>query len=470
MHKIIKYYTITIKIIMFIGFAFADIKTDEIALNLVQDKNDYTSLLAKTEKISILLAIVEDSFKALGQVSSIVKNSLERTDQFKVTIKSLPEPRNKNEVQGFFNEGFEWVIFLTQNSNDKSLEWRIYDPIDAVMLKGKKVLFDSSLLDKYSHKNISIKELAYKLADQLWVELMQSPSCFMSKIAYIKRKKSKDLTLASNSIYLCDYDGSDHQKLVDDGKIYVNTYWTQNSFNPCLLCSEFTDYNVRLVAFNVARCLLGSKQKKVFLELDGTFVGISCAKNSRQAVYCRSGDIWHYGYNNKYKKGVYTRVIKNNGKNSNPILLENGDIIFCSNSRVDQPTKKYTDGPKICYYHKDSKKINLITNSGYCISPTYCASSNKIIYSKKTKGIFQLYSYDMISKNHKQLTYSKGNKVDACCSPCGSYIAFCYNEGHRSRGSQIALFHKNTNKVWFITSKDEDCCYPSWSPKLETLL
>lgn len=428
-----------------------------IKLNKLLDKTENTeNIEPKIEQLSLLIGILPNSSESLKNAVKIIKNCLQRTSQFDVIIKVLDQPRKKTDIQELFDEGFTWVIFLKENdssnNNDSinTLEWRIYDPIDAIMIKGKKVAKNNNVL----------KEWAYTIADQLWLELMQMPNCFASKIAYIKRKKDSKGKPCS-IICLCDYDGSHYYELLNNSGIYVNTYWHTSSTVPRLFCSEFTRYNVRLISLSM------QKHKKVVLNVDGTCVGISLAKKSNQAVYCRSGDIWHYGYNTRYKKGVHTRIIKNKGKNTNPILLENNDVIFCSDDPNMQHRKYAHNGPKICYYHKNTKKTEILTPLGYCVSPAYCAYTNKLVYSKKTKGLMQLFIYDMATQKHEQLTYNTGNKVDACWSSCGSYIVFCYNMSSEV-GSRIAILHVATGKIWFITNKGDDCCYPSWSPKLDS--
>jgi Tol biopolymer transport system component len=402
------------------------------------------------EKMSLLLGVLPHSDECIKKTLPYLQACLERTGQFAVSVQYFQKPRLKREIQALFEKGFDWVIFVSQTDDKKGYEWRLYDPTDAEMVKGQRVYPRSKLT----------REAGYAIADHLWPCLCNDQGSFMSKIAYIKRGKDHHKKPTS-SIYVCDYDGSHKQVLQSQKGIYVGTYWHRSSYNPSLLCSEFTKFNVRLVSFNM------DAYKRVVLSVDGTCVGISLSEHSQEALYCRSGDIWHYGYNSKLKKSVHTRLIKHAGKNSDPILLPSGDIIYCSDDPLLHTQGARSKGAKICYYDNIKKSTRVLTPDGYCVSPCYNTLKKRLIYSRKSNGYMQLYMYDLQSDKHTQLTHGKGNKTDSCLSPCGQYVVFCYDDGLSSR---IAVYYIPTKKMWFITPKNEECVYPSWSNKLHFLI
>lgn len=241
---------------------------------------------------------------------------------------------------------------------------------------------------------------------------------------------------------------------------YVGLYWHHDTSNPCLFCSEFTRFNVRLISANF------QGRKKIVLNVPGTCVGISVAHDNNQAVYCRSGSLWRYQYNEQEQKGEHRVLIKNEGKNFTPTMLENGDIIFCSDSRKFKKDFPKARGPQICYYHAADGRTELLTQEGYCVGPSYCPRTKKVAYSKKVNGWMQLFVCDIKKRESKQITFDASNKIDCCFSPCGNYIVFCQQQGPSSR---IALIHVAMKKKTYVTGALEFCTCPSWSPIYKTV-
>lgn len=437
MHLII--YIITIILLLF----------DQIhGLSIEIQKN---SMVADKAPMKLLLGNINSDIERdceLWQIATGLQKALERSGQFSVAIQDFQEIKKKKDITDLFVLGHSLVILLNHSGDKKAIEWRIYDATEGLMVQGKRLQKRGPLTRGY----------AYNIADELWPILTKQPSSFSTKLAYTKLK-NKTLGRQQSVVCVSDFDGSFEEEIISVPGTYVGLYWHNNNNNPYLLCSEFTRFNVRLISVSM------NHKKRVLLNFVGTCVGVSLSSDENQAVYCRSGNIWHYAYDQNLKKGSHVCLIKNDGKNTSPTILDNGDIIFCSDSKEIRKGQNVAKGPQVCYYHADNKTIELITKEGYCTGPTYCISSNTIAYSKKINGKMQIFSYSINTKKHKQLTFDDGNKIDCCWSPCGNYILFCYQKDKISR---IAVFNLPLNKMFFITDAKSYCTSPSWSPIYNT--
>jgi Tol biopolymer transport system component len=335
------------------------------------------------------------------------------------------------------------VIFIHYSDDRTELIWRLYETPEAAMVRGKKIPQQKS----------GVRGHAYALADKVWPELTRQSSSFMTKIAYAKRKST--IPGRQQSILcVCDFDGSHEEELITKPSIYVGLYWYNNSELPLLLYYDFTRSHIRLMAVGMDR------QKKILLNCEGTCVGISLSKDRNQAVYGQSGDIWYYQFDQEHKKGHRIKLISNGGKNTCPTLLANGDIIFCSDSKKLRQSHAQVHGPQIYRYHAKDKAIEPITQGGYCVGPAYCDGTQAIAYSKRIHGIMQLFVYNIKTKEHTQLTFDGGNKIDCCWSPCGNYLLFCYQKDNISR---IVAMHAVLKERYFVTSTRDYCTSPAWS-------
>ena len=405
---------------------------------------------ATRQEMPLLIGVMPKDDKHLQMVGKILAKNLERSGQFRVTLKEYHVPQKQSELTKLFDKKFSLMIFLNHLDDSKAIGWRLYDVPDKRLIKGKK----------YVKRGAHTHGYADNLADDIWPVLTNQISSFSTKLGYVKRrnipgKKSRERSI----VCIANSDGSHEQIIIPKLGTYVALYWHHDAHNPCLFCSEFTRFNVRFASTN----LYGRKQ--MVLNFKGTCVGISVAHDNNKSVYCRSGTIWQYTYDPKTKKGIHKPLISNKGKNVSPTLLDNGDIIFCSDSwELKKDCKSW--GPKIFKYHCKDGSIICLTKDGYCVGPSYCKRTNKIAYSKKLNGTMQLFVYDIARKKDTQLTFDAGNKIDCCWSPCGTYIVYCYQKGRTSR---IAMIHAGMKKVHFITPAHEYCSCPAWSPVYDTV-
>lgn len=403
-------------------------------------------------QVKVLIGVMPETDTDLMQLAQATAKVISSSKQFLVDVTGFDQLKNQQEIGDIFNKKYSLVIFLNHTLDKQAIEWRLYDSSDASMVKGKKIYKRGSLERGW----------AYQLADDLWQAMTNQPSSFSSKLAYIKRKKDM-FGRPISAVCICDFDGSHETELARTGGMLVGVHWNNSVQYPKLCISEFTKFNVRLVAFDL------SGRKQTVLETPGTCVGISFSPDNNQAVYCKSGEIWHYRFDAEKKRGVHRLVIKNDGKNTSPILLHSSDIIFCSDAEMlfKQATGASNKRrvPKIYYYHADTKKTDLLTRDGYCVSPAYNSANNKIVFAKRINGTMQLCTYNLKNQKQEQLTHDAANKTDCTWSACGTQIYYCYEAPKTHR---IAVMHAGLKTTKFLTPAAEYCLSPAASPVFAT--
>lgn len=360
-----------------------------------------------------------------------IKQCLEISKQFDVTIESMASPKTKQEITALLERGFIIAFFMNTSIDNNYVEWRMYDTMQASMVKGKKII----------KNNATLTDCSYIVANDMWRELMGQTGPFLSKLAYIKKIPTKKNRFHSQ-LCMCDYNGSHERILLDASHIIIAPAWAPAQHNPYLIYSEFTRYNVRLMSIDLHH------KRKIVVDFDGTNAGVSFTADGKEIVYGRSGGLWKYHYDPATQKGFHELLIKDRDVCASPTLLSNGDVIYCSQGMI----KRYID---------KTHEHTILVKDGYNVGPTFHEPSGTLIFSRRIKGNMQLFMYSMSGKKTEQLTFDQGDKTDPALSPCGNWVAYCLEQRGKSR---ITVMNIKTGHTYPITPEPSLCRYPSWSP------
>ncbi len=391
-----------------------------------------------SQKMKIALIIEQNDTFLDEVIPSLVKNldgfGQQRTG-FDITISHNEVVHHKKDIEKWFKQGYQLIIFVSGQHDE--LIWRVYDASQATMLAGKKAKI----------AQLSKEQITDYLANELWTLLTGQESIFHTKIAFCKQYKHKNTIL--RDIYATNPCAYKPQLLVKGGKPLAPR-WNKNEVNPLLLYSEITPKNIRLMSADM------NGNRRIVSNWDGMNGWTSFASDGKAVVFClsKSGNsqLYCHEYDELTHKINVTQVTHNSGNNISPTLRDNGDIIFCSDFET-----KY---PQIYYYHADTKVFERIATDGYCASPSFCEKNHMIAYCKPINGVMQIFTYNIDTQEHKQLTFNEGSKDESCWSPQGQYLAYSVDLNSKSR---IALFNMVTQESLYLTPETEYCVYPTWS-------
>lgn len=368
-----------------------------------------------------------------GQVVRVLpflKADLELSKQFVVTTQILDMPTSKKSIQELYTKGYLLALFISKSSKKDVFEWRLYNTASGTLEKGRTCPIVGKDTENWAHA----------LAHDIWQELMGAQGPFTSRLCYMKRLPTRGRSFLTK-VCVTDVHGSKTETLFSTERISVAPRWSAHTKNHHILYSEFTPLNVRIVSLDM------KGKKRVILDFDGTLAGVSFHPTSPIMVYGRSGGIWLCSYDTAAGKSKHTLVIKEKEACACPTALSNGDIIYCCQG-------------KIKCYRKENGKHEILVDQGYTVGPAFHEKSGQLVYSKRVKGVMQLFLCTLSGKKHVQLTFNAGDKTDASWSPCGTCLAFNVETQGKSR---IGLLHVKTGAFYYITPPGIDCCYPAWS-------
>lgn len=105
-----------------------------------------------------------------------------------------------------------------------------------------------------------------------------------------------------------------------------------------------------------------------------------------------------------------------------------------------------------------------------CRQPNWSPAGNAIVYQKrKEKSPWDLWIYDLRTREHRQLTTGKGDKTDATFSPDGRWIVYSADNSRLPQAKLFALEIQGGTPIQITSGEGYDGA-PSWSPDGKTIV
>ncbi len=389
---------------------------------------------AQTQKVAIACAMVGTDTHESRQMSELLKKALEFTQQCSVQVFFIPELLSKQEALSYKAKQFNYLLFI-DCADSHHIAWHLFDIEGGTMQKSKRV----------AKRGPVLRGWAYAVADSIYETMMNEPGFFSTKIAYTKRVPLKKGT-HHDHIYIADYDGSNQECIINTPTVNVAPRWNKDVGRPLLFYSENTTVNMRMMVTDM------HKKKIVACNYDGLTMLPAFSDDGKAVMYCAtrgSGSCQLYYWCNKSLK----KITNNEGNNFSPSFGPQGKIIYFSS---DFETGK----PQIYALNLETQVIERITQDGYCICPHYCPAKKQLAYVKAVQGVMQLFSYDVATREHQQLTHDTAQKEECMWSACGNFILCAKSQGN---SSSIVLFDTRSQEYRYLTGKNDFCAYPAWS-------
>lgn len=434
--KIKSYFFLMLSFFTLVNASESNFDTDDLSNDI-----QISVKSAKTKKVIVGFVVVGHQDHDLKKLTQRLQKDFEWSGQCSVNIAYVAKLVHQSDAKKLFTSDVSAAVFLSKEHDE--IVWRLYDLEAMSMLAGKKI----------KQEKLTIDYIAHKIADEIWPQLFGCESCFRSKIAFCKQiwRKKYGREKPYKQIWVADFDGSNAQLFIDAPTVSFAPRWNNDVTCPLLLYSENTLSNVSLVLSN----MFG--KRKVLCHFDGLNMQPTFCKDGKKVIFCLSKDgssqLYLSYIDERSKQRKYDRLTFNNGQNIAPCFIDSKMVAFVSDFE--------TNKPQIYLLDIVTKSIKKITNGGYCACPNYSSVRNQIVYSKMIGSGMQLFTYDLKTELHTQITNSPGSKEEGSWSPCGNYIVFGYNKGNIAR---IAQLHVPTGTIKFLTSETDACSYPDCSP------
>lgn len=304
----------------------------------------------------------------------------------------------------------------------------------------------------------------HQLADSIFKALFDKEGVASTKFLYAQKSKSADKKWVS-SIFEADYDGANARQITanDDFAINPSYIYPKPGFrsNMCL----FVSYKTGQPKIYFGSLSGDAPQRFSLLKGNQLLPAMSKQRDKIAFISDVTGNPDLFLQEFDAEKGpigkprqIYSTHRATQGS---PSFSPDGRQIAFVSNKDGSPRIYVMDIPEPGVALKDIK-ANLVTkvnreNTAPCWSP----DGSKIAFCAQTKGVRQIWVYDLLAKTERQVTKGPKNKENPTFAPNSLHLIFNTSD---SGDSELYLMNLNQPDAVKISSGSGEKYFPSWEP------
>lgn len=311
----------------------------------------------------------------------------------------------------------------------------------------------------------------HQLTESIHKAFFSSFGVTTTKILYtVKlRQQTMDSTKWTSEVWECDYDGGNARQITHEGRFCVSPIYVPPELGFSSGSFFYVSYRMGQPKIFVASLRDGEGRRFSYLRGNQLMPVISFQRD-RVAFICDvagNADVFLQSYSPRMgalgkPRQIFTAF---RGTQASPTLSPDGDRIAFVSDKDGVPRIYAMDIPPVGAALEEIRPALITKQNRESTSPAWSPDGTKIVYSAKTEGIRQIWVYDFMTDQEKQLTYG-GNQHRENPSWAPDSLHVVFNAGDE-KNSELYLLNLNQQEVVNISLGKGEKRFPSWEPRFE---
>lgn len=404
-----------------------------------EDGDVYLSLSATGSRASIGLSDFLPSngvFEEIGlsrDFKDVLENDLILSRHFNVAVANTSY-KFDIESQFAYWELKNVAVLLTgsvaiRNSTNLTVKVQLYD------MDSRELIWEH----EYSDLSANYRYIAHLITDEVVKRFTGEDGIATSKIAFINDStKFKE-------IYVIDYDGYNLRRITKDNRLNVLPKWIPNTSQ--ITYTSYLYNNSDLFLIDIER-----NKRRAVSTIQGLNSPTSYSPDGKFLVATLSRGVFPNLYLLNSKGEVVRRLTQGKYIDTSPCFAPSGKEIVFISDRAGYPQLYIMD--------IDGVNIRRLSTKGNCDSPVWSPKGDKIAFTMKADGKYDIFLYDLPKNKIQRLTENSGNNENPAWSQDGRFIAFASTRSGKSEIYIMGVDGSGVRKLADIPGKSYT---PTWS-------
>ena len=387
-----------------------------------------------SNQIPIAVAVFVDEGSLPQQITSIIRDDLNRSGYFKLvdTAAVIGETTSVNFDDWKAKGAQALVVGSVQKLSDGRLDVR-YKLLDT--LKTTTISGFSAAAPQYQ-----TRLTAHRIADDIYEKLLGVRGIFSTRISYVT-KSGREYRLE-----IADADGEGTQVALRSNEPIISPAWSPDGTKVAYVSFESKKpvvfvQNLLTRERTVIANYKGSNSAPAWSP-DGSKLAVSLSRGGLTQIYVVSAN----GSN-------LQRLTNTSGIDTEPQFSADGQYIYFLSDR--------SGGPQIYRMNVDGSDAKRMTfGSNYNITPRISPDGKTLAYISRRDNKFQLYILDLTNNQEQRLSDTVKDESPSF-APNGKYIMYATESGRRGSLAVVSVDGRVKQK---LTIQAGDIREPTWGP------
>ncbi|MFZ6639760.1 Tol-Pal system beta propeller repeat protein TolB [Undibacterium sp. TC4M20W] len=387
-----------------------------------------------SNQIPIAIAGFTDEALTPQQVTSIIKDDLNRSGYFKIIDANTV--LNENAVVNFGDwksKGADaLVVGSVQSLVDGRFDvrYKLFDTVKSNALSGFSVTAPPN----------NIRLTAHRIADDIYEKLTGVRGIFSTRIAYVTKAGSE------YRLEVADADGDGTKIALRSSEPIISPAWSPDGTKVA-----YVSFEKRKPVILVQNLITGERTEVANFKGNNSAPAWSHDGSKLAVALSRDGQTQIFTVN--ANGGNLQKLTSSSSIDTEPQFSADGQSIYFLSDR--------SGGPQIYKMSASGGDPKRVTFTGsYNITPRISPDGKTLAYISRRDGKFQLYALDLASGQELRLSDTTKDESPSF-SPNGRYIMYATESGRRGALAVVSIDGKVKQK---LTVQAGDIREPTWGP------